>query len=100
MYPGLKISFEHNSVRKSLFLSECFCWDSRLFLREMAQNFKFGGLNGYGNSYMDSVFRYPNVFRLHAKLHDAAEKFDHKPVKDLATAIRLVDVQTFICLVT
>ena len=41
-------------------------------LREMDQNFKFGGLLGYGNSYLDSVFRYSKVFRLHAITHDAA----------------------------
>ena len=38
----------------------------------MDQNFKFGGLIGYGNSYLDSVFRYSKIFRLHAVLHDAA----------------------------
>ena len=38
----------------------------------MDQKFKFGGLIGYGNSYLDSVFRYSKVFRLHAILHDAA----------------------------
>ena len=72
LYPGLKMSFEHNSVRKYLFLSACFCWDSTLSLREMDQNFKFGGTIGYVDSYLDSVFRYSKVFRLHAKLHDAA----------------------------
>ena len=72
LYPGLKMSFEHNSVRKNLFLSACFCWDSGLSLREMDRKFKFGGLIGYGNSYLDSVFRYSKVFRLHAILHDAA----------------------------
>ena len=36
--PGLKMSFEHNSVRKNIFPSACFCWDSRLSLREMDQN--------------------------------------------------------------
>ena len=69
LYPGLKRSFEHNSVRKNLFLSACFCWDS---LKEMDQKFKFGGLIGFGNSYLDSVFRYSKLFRLHAVLHDAA----------------------------
>ena len=49
LYPGLKLSFEHNGVRKNLFLSECFCWDSRLSLREMDQKFKFDGTIGYGN---------------------------------------------------
>ena len=72
LYPGLKMSFEHNSVRKNLFLSACFCWDSRLPLREMDQKFKFGGTIGYEDSYFDSVFRYSKVFRLHAILHDAA----------------------------
>ena len=66
------MSFEHNSVRKTLFLSACFCRDSRLSLREMNQNFKFCGLIGYGNSYLDSVYRYSKVIRLHAVLHDAA----------------------------
>ena len=72
LYLGLKMTFEHNSVRKNLFLSACFCWDSRISLHERDQNFKFGGLIGYGNSYLDSVFRYSKVFRLHAILHDAA----------------------------
>ena len=70
--PGFKKSFVHNSVRKNLFLSACFCWDSRFSLREMDQKFKFGGTIGYGDSYLDSVFRYSKVFRLHAILHDAA----------------------------
>ena len=72
LYPGLKMSFEHNSVRKNLFLSACFCWDSKLSLREMDQKFKFGGTMGYGDSYLDSVIRYSKVFGLHAILHDAA----------------------------
>ena len=72
LYHGLKITFEHNSVRKNLYLSACFCWDSRLSLREMDQKIKFGGLIGFGSSYLDSVFRYSKVFRLHAMLHDAA----------------------------
>ena len=72
LYTGLKMSFEHNSVRKNLFLSACFCWASGLSLREMEQRFEFGGPIGYGKSYLDSVFRYSKVFRLHAILHDAA----------------------------
>ena len=72
LYPGLKLSFEHNSFRKNLFLSACFCWDSRLFSREMDQKFQFGGTIGYGSSCLDSVFRYSEKFRLHAIIHDAA----------------------------
>ena len=71
-HPGLKMSFEHNSVRKNLFLSAYFCWNSGISLRGVDQKFKLGGLIGYGNSCLDSVFRYSKVFRLHAILHDAA----------------------------
>ena len=72
LYPGLKISFEHNSVQKNLFLSACFCWDSRFSLCEMDQKFPFGGLIGYGNSYLDSALRCSKVIRLHAIMYDAA----------------------------
>ena len=72
LYPGLKLSFEHNSVRKNLFLSACFGWDSRFSLREMDQKFKFGGNIGYGNSYLELLFRHFKIFRLHAILRDAA----------------------------
>ena len=72
LYPGLKMSLEHNSVRKNLFLSASFCWDSGLSLREMDRKFNFGGHIGLRNSCLDSVFRYLRVFRLHAMLHDAA----------------------------
>ena len=71
LYPGLKLSFEHNSVRKNLFLSACFCWDSRLSLREMDQKYKFGGTIVYANSYLELLFRH-FIFRLHAILDDAA----------------------------
>ena len=71
-YPGFKLSFEHNNVRIKLFLSACFCWDSRLSLREMDQKHKFGGTIGYGNSYLELFFRQFKIFRLHAILHDAA----------------------------
>ena len=70
--PGLKMSFEHNSVRKNLILIAYFCWDSRIFLCEMDQKFNFGGTIGYGDSYMEFLFRHFKVIRLHAKLHDAA----------------------------
>ena len=56
LYPGLKKSFEHSRFRKNLFLSACFCWDSRLSVREMDQKFKFGGTIGYGNSYLEFYF--------------------------------------------
>ena len=72
LFPGLKMSFEHNGVRKNLFLSACFFWNSRVSLREMDQKFKFGGTIGYGDSYLEFLFRHFKVVRLHAILHDAA----------------------------
>ena len=65
--PGIK-----KVIRKNIFASAGFCWDSRLSLREMDQKFKFDGAIGYGDSYLDSVFRYSKVFRLHAILHNVA----------------------------
>ena len=38
----------------------------------MELKFKIGGLIGYGKSYLDPLFRYSKLFRLLAKLHDAA----------------------------
>ena len=72
LYPGLKMTFEQNSVRKNLVLSACFCCGSGLSLREMDQKFKFGELIGYVNYYLDSVFRDSKVIRLHAILHGDA----------------------------
>ena len=42
------------------------------FLTRGGPNILHGGRIGYGDSYLDSVFRYSKVFRLHATLHDAA----------------------------
>ena len=70
--PGLRMSFEHNSVRKNLFLSACFYRYSGLSLPEMDQKFKFGGTIGYRDSYLEFLFRHCKVFSLHATLHDAA----------------------------
>ena len=36
------------------------------------KNFDFGGTLGYGDSYLELLFRHFKVFRLHAILHDAA----------------------------
>ena len=72
LHLGFKMSFENNSVHENLFLSACFCWDSRLSLREMDQKFKLGGTIAYGDSYFEFLSRHFKVFRLHAKLHDVA----------------------------
>ena len=72
LYTGLKVSFEHNSVLENLFLSACFCWDSRSSLREMELKLKFDGNIGYGDSSLGFLFRVLKVFTLPAVLHDAA----------------------------
>ena len=81
------MSFEHNSVCRNLFLSACFCWDSRLSLREMDQKFKFGGLIGYGNSCLDSVFRYSKNLDCMQYYTMLLELCEHMVVKDQATVI-------------
>ena len=70
LYTGFNMSFEHKSVRRNLFLSACFRWDSGHSLREMDQKFIFGGTIGYGDSYLEFLFRHFKVFKLHAILHD------------------------------
>ena len=72
LYPGIKMLYGHNSVCKNLHLSAGFCWDFRFSLGEMDQKIKFGGTIAYGISYLDSMFCYNKVLRLHAILHDAA----------------------------
>ena len=71
-YSGLENTYTHNTVRKNLFLSACRVLDNHICLNEMDRKFPYGGLIGYGNSYLDIVFSYSKVFRLHAILHDAA----------------------------
>ena len=66
------MSFEYNSVGKNVFLSGCFFSDSNFSLPETDQNFKIDGTIGYGNSCKDFLFRHLKIFRLHAKLHNAA----------------------------
>ena len=72
LYPGFKMSFEHNSARKNVFLSARFYWNSRLYVRELDQKCKFGGPIGYGDSYLELLFRSFKVFTLLPILHGAA----------------------------
>ena len=72
LYPGLKRQLNTIVFAKNFFLSACFCSDSRLSLRETDQKFKFGGTIGYGDSYLEFLFRHFKIFRLHSIVHDAA----------------------------
>ena len=81
LYPKVKAKLLHNSTRENFFLSACYCLDKSISVREMDENFLFGGKIGYGDSYLDCVFCYSKVFRLHAILPDAAEADRWKPGK-------------------
>ena len=71
MYPGFKLSFDHNSVRKNPFLIASFFWDCKHSLLEMDVNFKFGRSIGYGDSYLKFLFCHFQELILHAIVHDA-----------------------------
>ena len=71
LYLGLKLSFEHNGIRKNLSLGACFCWDSGLFLLDLDQKLNFSGTIGYDDLSLE-FFRQFKVFRLHAVLDNAA----------------------------
>ena len=98
LYPVLKMSSEYNGLRKNLFLSACFCWDSRLSLREMDQKNIFGVTIEYGDSYLEFFFRHVEVFRLHAILHDAAGTVQPIVSKVKDTVTWLDEDQSHVCL--
>ena len=68
----VKSKFFHNCTQKNLILSAYYFWDRTISLLEVDEKFLHGGKISYGDSYLDSVFWYSKVFRLHATLHDAA----------------------------
>ena len=66
------MSFEHNTARKNLFLSACFCCDRSLSLQKRDQKFKYGGTIGYADLHVELIFCQFDVLRLHAMLENAA----------------------------
>ena len=79
------MSSEHKSVRKNLFQSACLCWDSGIILREMDQKFKFGGIIGYSDPYMEFFFvisKYSYYTQYYMMM---LEQCGHIVVKDLVT---------------
>ena len=83
------MSFEHNSVRKKLFRSACFCWYSGIFLREMDQKFHL-----VDSLVMETLlwtlyfvarkYSYSKCMQYYTML---LEQCKHIVVKDLATVI-------------
>ena len=53
-------------------MAACYIWNDGVSLQEIDQNFLFGWIIVYRNSYLDSILCYSKVFWLHAILHDAA----------------------------
>ena len=72
LYPGIKLSFQHGSVRNIFSPNACFCWDFRLSLLEMDQKFIIGGTIGNADSYLGFLIRHFKLARPHAIVHDAA----------------------------
>ena len=66
----------------------------------MEQKFLLGGIIGYGDSYLEFLFRHFKVFRLHAVLHDAIGQCGHIMAKVQATVTRLDVDQSHFFLVT
>ena len=83
LYFRIKSKLFHNCTLKNLFPSACYWWDGTISLRDVDQKVLHGGNFGYGDSYLDSVFRYSKVLRLHAILHDAAGAVRLQTVKRL-----------------
>ena len=72
LYLTVKSKIFHNCTRKNLILSLFYYWARTISLRVMDQKFLHCRKVCYRDSYLDSVFCYTKVFRLHAILHDAA----------------------------
>lgn len=72
LLPKVEKQFPDNTKRKNIFLSTCKILDESIDLQTFDQKYPFGGLIGYGNSYMDPILQHSKLFRMHAILHDAA----------------------------
>ena len=72
LLPKVEKQFPDNTKRKNIFLSTCKILDESIDLQSFDQKYPFGGLIGYGNSYMDPILQHSKLFRMHAILHDAA----------------------------
>ena len=66
------MSFQHKIARKNLLLKACFRWVSSLSLRDLEVKFKFAGTIGYGDSYLEFLFRLFKVFKFYGILQGAA----------------------------
>ena len=71
LLPKVERHFRDNTKRKKLFLSLCKILDESINLQEFAQTYPFGGLIGYGKSYMDPFLKHSKLFYMQEILHEA-----------------------------
>ena len=94
LYLKVKFKFFNNCTRKNLFLNECYYWNGTISLQEVDQNFLYGGKLARETRTWTLSSDYMQYYTM------LLEQSDYKPVKDLATATRLVEVHGVVCLVT
>ena len=82
IYLKTKSKFFHNCIRKKTIPKRVLLSGRDNFLMGDKPKVLHGEKIGYGDSYLDSVFRYTKVFRLHAILHDAAGAVRLQTVKN------------------
>ena len=59
LYQGIKLSFEKNTVGKSLFLSACRCRKVRIFFTKLGPKIQIRLINGCGDSSFELFFVIP-----------------------------------------
>ena len=69
LYPRLKMSFEHNSDRKTFFQVNVSVGLLDFHYVRQMKKITFGGTISYGDSYLELSVRHFKVFRLQALLH-------------------------------
>ena len=72
LFEKISLDYPENSKRKNFFLAVCKVFDPNIPVALMNKNYPYGGLIGYGNSYLDPLFSWSKIFRIHAAIHDAA----------------------------
>ena len=56
LFEKISLDYPENSKRKNFFLAVCKVFDPNIPVALMNKNYPYGGLIGYGNSYLDPLF--------------------------------------------
>ena len=100
LWPGLKLSFEHNNVRKSLFWEHDSVGILVMSLFETDEKNKYGGTVGYGESYLEFFFVTSKYLDYMQYCMVMLEKCRHIVMEDLLFATCLQMDQIHVCLAT